>query len=207
MDPLRHYHRKLNWVCAVRNCYSSQLVPSKPHTEYYAIAISLSSVCWLILSFRPPRFLGFLSDFFFLLPLALAHSFALSVSPLVCLLGWVSASFPFRIIPLCSFLAFLRFPSRLDQALDLLVLARSSITALTPPTYQPCRLQGVLPTCVVGYFFLRWASRLDAFSVYPIRTSLLCYAFGKTTVAPEVRPFRSSRTRNSSSHVSFAHDG
>ena len=94
-----------------------------------------------------------------------------------------------------------------DQALDLLVLASSSIAALTPPTYQPCRLQGVLPACAVGYFFLRWASRLDAFSVYPIRTSLLCYAFGKTTVAPEVRPFRSSRTRNSSSHVSFAHDG
>ena len=95
----------------------------------------------------------------------------------------------------------------LDQALDLLVLARSRITAFTPPTYQPCRLQGVLPACAVGYFFSRWASRLDAFSVYPIRTSLPCYAVGTTTVAPEVRPFRSSRTRNSSSHVSYAHDG
>ena len=95
----------------------------------------------------------------------------------------------------------------LDQALDRLVLTSFRITAFTPSTYQPCRLQGVLPACAVGYFFSRGASRLDAFSVYPVRTSLPCYAVGTTTVAPEVRPFRSSRTRNSSSHVSYAHDG
>ena len=95
----------------------------------------------------------------------------------------------------------------LDQVLDLLVLTSSRITAFTPSTYQPCGLQGVLPAYAVGYLFLRWASRLDAFSVYPFRTSLPCYAVGTTTVAPEVRPFRSSRTRNSSSHISYAHDG
>ena len=95
----------------------------------------------------------------------------------------------------------------LDQALDRLVLTSFRITAFTPSTYQPCRLQGVLPAFAVGYFFSRGASRLDAFSVYPVRTSLPCYAVGTTTVAPEVRPFRSSRTRNSSSHVSYAHDG
>ena len=95
----------------------------------------------------------------------------------------------------------------LDQALDRLVLTSSRITAFTPSTYQPCCLQGVLPACAVGYLFSRGASRLDAFSVYPVRTSLPCYAVGTTTVAPEVRPFRSSRTRNSSSHVSYAHDG
>ena len=95
----------------------------------------------------------------------------------------------------------------LDQALDLLVLTSSRITAFTPSTYQPCCLQGVLPAYAVGYLFSRGASRLDAFSVYPVRTSLPCYAVGTTTVAPEVRPFRSSRTRNSSSHVSYAHDG
>ena len=94
-----------------------------------------------------------------------------------------------------------------DQALDRLVLTSSRITAFTPSTYQPCCLQGVLPAFAVGYFFSRGASRLDAFSVYPVRTSLPCYAVGTTTVAPEVRPFRSSRTRNSSSHVSYAHDG
>ena len=59
----------------------------------------------------------------------------------------------------------------------------------------------------MGVLFSRWASRLDAFSVYPVRISLPCYAVGTTTVAPVMRPFRSSRTRNSSSHDSYAHDG
>ena len=59
----------------------------------------------------------------------------------------------------------------------------------------------------VAVFFFRGASRLDAFSVYPVRTSLPSCAFGKTTVAPEVRPSRSSRTRDSSRHDSCAHDG
>ena len=95
----------------------------------------------------------------------------------------------------------------LDQALDRLVLTSSHITAFTPSTYQPCCLQGVLPAFAVGYLFSRGASRLDAFSVYPVRTSLPCYALGRTTVAPVVRPLRSSRTRSSSSHDSYAHDG
>ena len=94
-----------------------------------------------------------------------------------------------------------------DQALDRLVSASSRITALSPLTYLPCRLQGVLLACAMAVLFLRWASRLDAFSVYPIRTSLPCYAVGTTTVAPVVRPSRSSRTRDSSSHDSCAHDG
>ena len=95
----------------------------------------------------------------------------------------------------------------LDQALDRLVLTSSRITAFTPSTYQPCCLQGVLPAYAVGYLFSRGASRLDAFSVYPVRTSLPCCALGRTTVAPVVRPLRSSRTRSSSSHDSYAHDG
>ena len=115
-----------------------------------------------------------------------------------------SSSFAWRILAFASPAPHSLF---LDQALDRLVLTSFRITAFTPSTYQPCRLQGVLPACAVGYFFSRGASRLDAFSVYPVRTSLPCYAVGTTTVAPEVRPFRSSRTRNSSSHVSYAHDG
>ena len=110
-------------------------------------------------------------------------------------------------LALSAFASFAPHSLFLDQALDRLVLTSFRITAFTPSTYQPCRLQGVLPACAVGYFFSRGASRLDAFSVYPVRTSLPCYAVGTTTVAPEVRPFRSSRTRNSSSHVSYAHDG
>ena len=41
---------------------------------------------------------------------------------------------------------------------------------LTPATYQPCSLQGVLPAYAVGYLISGAASRLDAFSVYPVRT-------------------------------------
>jgi len=78
---------------------------------------------------------------------------------------------------------------------------------LTPLTYQPRSLQGVLLTFVMGYLVLRGASRLDAFSVYPFPTWLLCYAIGMTTDAPEVSPSRSSRTKDSSSQISYAHDG
>ena len=52
---------------------------------------------------------------------------------------------------------------------------------------------------------LRQASRLDAFSGYPFRTRLPCYAVGTTTGPPEVRPSRSSRTRDRPSQTSCAH--
>ena len=43
---------------------------------------------------------------------------------------------------------------------------------LTFPTYQTGRLPDTLLTYVMGYLILRPASRLDAFSGYPIRTWL-----------------------------------
>ena len=46
-----------------------------------------------------------------------------------------------------------------------------------------------LPTYVVGYLILKHVSHLDAFSVYHSRTRLPSYALGRTTGAPEVRPF------------------
>ena len=49
---------------------------------------------------------------------------------------------------------------------------------------------------------MRWASRLDAFSAYPVRTLLPCGAAGATTGTPEVCPTRSSRTRVRSSQAS-----
>ena len=58
----------------------------------------------------------------------------------------------------------------------------------------------------VGYLILRCASRLDAFSVYHIHTQLPSCALGRTTGAPEVCPSRSSRTKDSSSQISCAHD-
>ena len=59
----------------------------------------------------------------------------------------------------------------------------------------------------MGYLILRGASRLDAFSVYPVPTWLPGYAFGNATGAPEVSPSRSSRTKDSSSQISYAHAG
>ena len=94
----------------------------------------------------------------------------------------------------------------LDQVLDRLVSASFYVTAFTPLTYLLVVFQGSY-FFRMGYLFLRWASRLDAFSVYPVRISLPSCALGRTTVAPVMRPLRSSRTRSSSSHVSFAHDG
>jgi len=93
------------------------------------------------------------------------------------------------------------------QAFDRLVSSSYMRCRTSTDDLSPCRLQGVSHACAPGIFFLRWVSRLDAFSVYPVRTSLPCYAVGTTTVAPEVRPFRSSRTRNSAFHDSYAHDG
>ena len=59
----------------------------------------------------------------------------------------------------------------------------------------------------MGYLILRGASRLDAFSVYPVPAWLLCYAFGNTTDPPAASPPRSSRTKGSSSQISYARAG
>ena len=107
----------------------------------------------------------------------------------------VSYNFPFGLTCL-----------NLDQVLDRLVSASFYVAAFTPLTYLLVVFQGSY-FFRMGYFFLRWASRLDAFSVYPLRISLPSCALGRTTVAPVMRSLRSSRTRSNSSHVSFAHDG
>jgi hypothetical protein len=61
------------------------------------------------------------------------------------------------------------------------------------------------PESGLGDLISRRASRLDAFSDYLFRTSLPSYATGVTARSQEVRPSRSSRTRDSSSQVSCAH--
>jgi len=67
--------------------------------------------------------------------------------------------------------------------------------------------QGPYPVDPVGGLILGWASRLDAFSAYPFRTSLTSSASGETTGTREVRPPRSSRTRGSSPQASCARGG
>ena len=82
-------------------------------------------------------------------------------------------------------------------------MSAEHIAVLTPHSYLPRSLQGVL-LISEGYLILRGASRLDAFSVYPFLTWLLCHAPGGTTDTPVVRPSRSSRTKDSSSQISSA---
>ena len=77
---------------------------------------------------------------------------------------------------------------------------------LPPLPYLPCSLQGVLLP-KEGYLILRGASRLDAFSVYPFRTWLPGRRLGSLTGTPVVRPSRSSRTKDSSSQISYARAG
>ena len=59
----------------------------------------------------------------------------------------------------------------------------------------------------MGYLILRGASRLDAFSVYPFPTWLPGREPGGSTGTPEVSPSRSSRTKDSSSQISYSHNG
>ena len=59
---------------------------------------------------------------------------------------------------------------KIGQALGLLVLPSTRITTLTLAAYQPGSLPGTLLAYAMGNLILRLASRLDAFSVYPIRT-------------------------------------
>ena len=73
-----------------------------------------------------------------------------------------------------------------------------------------CASTCVLLTCwsgtaLEGDLVWRGVSCLDAFSSYPVRTWLPSCAAGATTGAPEVRPSRSSRTRDRSSQVSCTH--
>ena len=59
----------------------------------------------------------------------------------------------------------------------------------------------------MGYLISGWASRLDAFSVYPVPAWLPGYAPGGAAGAPAAGPARSSRTKASSLQISCAHAG
>ena len=85
-------------------------------------------------------------------------------------------------------------------------MSAEHIAVLTPHSYLPRSLQGVL-LISEGYLILRGASRLDAFSVYPVPAWLPGYASGNTTGTPEASPPRSSRTKDSSSQISYARAG
>ena len=56
-----------------------------------------------------------------------------------------------------------------------------------------------------GNLVLEGASRLDAFSAYPVPTWLPGDALSRTAGTPEVGPPQSSRTRGDAPQVSYAH--
>ena len=58
----------------------------------------------------------------------------------------------------------------IGQALDLLVSVSLKCYHSYTSDLSPVVLTGVLLTYVMGNLILRWASRLDAFSVYPFPT-------------------------------------
>ena len=97
---------------------------------------------------------------------------------------------------------FLRFGQALDR---LVTVSCTRCRASTSVLSTSCSSRGL--RLATGDLILRGASRLDAFSVYPVRTWLLCRAVGTTTDPPAVRPPRSSRTKGSSSQISCARAG
>ena len=90
----------------------------------------------------------------------------------------------------------------ITKAIGQLVVLGYDVAACTPAPYQRPRLGR--PSC--GVLILRPASRLDAFSAYPIQTPLPGGAPGGTTGKREVCPARSSRTSARTTQYSCAHD-
>src|SRR4029078_1526427 len=72
---------------------------------------------------------------------------------------------------------------------------------------DPVVCGGPYPSKRVRNLVLEKVSRLDAFSGYPVRTWLSSGAPGGTTGGPEVRPSRSSRTRDRFPQASDARGG
>ena len=98
------------------------------------------------------------------------------------------------------------FPKPSGQALDRLVSV-SSMHCCTSTSDLSTSSSSRGLTLAMGYLILRGASRLDAFSVYPVRAWLPCHGVGTPTGTPAARPSRSSRTKDSSSQISYARAG
>ena len=93
------------------------------------------------------------------------------------------------------------------QALTLLVTVSSMHCCTSTSALSTSSSSRGFTSYRMGHLILRGASRLDAFSVYPFRTWLPGRRLGSLTGTPAVRPSRSSRTKDSSSQISYAHAG
>src|SRR5262249_11455522 len=73
------------------------------------------------------------------------------------------------------------------------------------PAYRPGSLPGAFRPNGLGSLVSERASRLDAFSAYPVPTWLPCGAVSTTAGTPAVGPPQSSRTRGDPPQASHAH--
>ena len=133
-------------------------------------------------------------------PLTLRPDDLLRRSPSACLIRSVSTLTP------QSFHASVRL-LRIGQAIDLLVAVSSMCCHTSTPALSTLSSSRGLTSQRKGYPILRGASRLDAFSVYPVPAWLPCHGPGGPTGAPAAGPSRSSRTKDSSSQISCARAG
>ena len=89
-------------------------------------------------------------------------------------------------------------------------ISTGQLNALLHVHFRPINVvfcHGPYPVNPVGYLILKLASHLDAFSGYPFRRSLTSHAPGGTTGTRELRPSRSSRTRDRSPQIPFGYRG
>ena len=98
-----------------------------------------------------------------------------------------------------------RTTGRGGQAIGCWDWSAATIARRTLPAHRPGRLPGAFIACANGNLVLEGASRLDAFSAYPVPTWLPGDAPSGTAGTPEVGPPQSSRTRGDPSQVSYAH--
>ena len=98
-----------------------------------------------------------------------------------------------------------RASGRGGQAVGCWDWSAEAVARLTLPAHRPGGLPGAFIACANGNLVLEGASRLDAFSAYPVPTWLPGGALSRTAGTPEVGPPQSSRTRGDAPQVSCAH--
>ncbi len=124
-------------------------------------------------------------------------------------IGLPRASGRNRAIGLVMVVLLVRRPSAKNYGQASRAISTGQLHALQrfhPPPINLVVYEGPSGAYAQGFLILGSASRLDAFSGYPIRTWLPGGATGVTTGTPGVRPPRSSRTKGRSPQESSAHD-
>jgi hypothetical protein len=98
-----------------------------------------------------------------------------------------------------------RGTDRGGQAVGCWNWSAQAVARRTLPAHRPGRLPGAFALISAGNLVLEGASRLDAFSAYPVPTWLPDDAPSGTAGTPEVGPPQSSRTRGDAPQASYAH--